>query len=115
MFRRLISAAAIITLLFAAPVPSMAQSTAGQDAKKAGEEAKEAGKAAGEATKDAAKATGKTAKKAAKKTEQGAKKAGTAVKDAVAPEAIKVTCNDGTVQSGKTKTAACEDHGGAKN
>jgi hypothetical protein len=88
------------------------QTTADQDAKKAGKEAKKAGKEAGAASKDAAKATGKTVKKGAKKTVKGSKKAGTKVKDAVTLDTTSARCKDGTTQTGKTKTTACHDHGG---
>jgi type II secretory pathway pseudopilin PulG len=99
------------------------QTTAEQDAKKAGKEAKTAGQEAGKATKDAAKATGKGVKKGAKKTGQvtkdaaketgeGAKKAGSKVKDAVTLDTTSALCKDGTTQTGKTKTTACHDHGG---
>jgi len=100
-------------LAFGIPtVNAVAQTTAEQDAKKAGKEAKKAGKEAGAATKDAAKATGKTAKKGAKKTAEGTKKAGDKVKDAVTLDTTSALCKDGTTQTGKTKTTACHDHGG---
>jgi hypothetical protein len=88
------------------------QTTAEQDAKKAGKEAKKAGQEAGSATKHAAKATGKTVKKGAKKTVKGTKKAGAKVKHAVTPSTTSARCKDGTTQTGKTKTTACHDHGG---
>ena len=88
------------------------QTTAEQDAKKAGKEAKSAGKEAGEATKDAAKATGKAVKKGAKKTARVTKKAGEKVKDAVTLDTTSAKCKDGTTQTGKTKTTACDGHGG---
>lgn len=86
--------------------------TAEQDAKKAGKEAKKAGKEAGEATKDAAKATGKGVKKGAKATAKGVKKAGEKTKDAVTLDTTSALCKDGTTQTGKTKTTACDNHGG---
>ena len=106
------------------------QTTAEQDAKKAGKEAKTAGKQAGEAAKDAAKATGKTVKKGAKKTAAGAKKVGQVTKDGaketaegtekvakkvgekLTPDTTSAMCKDGTTQTGKTKTTACANHGG---
>lgn len=88
------------------------QTTAEQDAKKAGKEAKKAGKEAGEATKDAAKATGKGVKKGAKATAKGAKKVGEKTKDAVTLDTTSAVCKDGTTQTGKTKTTACNGHGG---
>jgi hypothetical protein len=81
------------------------QTTASEDAKKAGKETKKAGKHAGEATKEAAKATGKGVK-------HGAKKAGNAVKDGVTLDTTSALCKDGTTQTGKTKTTACNGHGG---
>ena len=88
------------------------QTTAEQDAKKAGKETKKAGKAAGEATKDAAKATGKGVKKGAKATAKGTEKAAEKVKDAVTLDTTSALCKDGTTQTGKTKTTACDGHGG---
>lgn len=88
------------------------QTTAEQDAKKAGKETKKAGKEAGEATKDAAKATGKTVKKGAKKTAKATKKAAEKTKDAVTLDTTTAVCKDGTTQTGKTKTTACNGHGG---
>jgi hypothetical protein len=79
------------------------QTTATDEAKKAGEATKDAGKDTGEAAKHAGKAT-------AKATEKGAKK----VKKAVTGDAH-ATCVDGTVQAGKTEAAAatgCKTHGG---
>ena len=70
----------VITGVLAFGIPTAAvfaqQTTASEDAKKAGKEAKNAGKEAGEATKDAAKATGKGIKKGAKATVMGTKQAG---------------------------------------
>jgi predicted outer membrane protein len=88
------------------------QTTATEDAKKAGKESKKAGKQAGEAGKDAAKATGKGVKKGAKATAKGTKKAGGKVKDAVTLDTTSAMCKDGTTQTGKTKTTACANHGG---
>jgi hypothetical protein len=82
---------------------------------------KKAGKATGKAAKETGKATGKVAKKtgqvagdAAKETGTGAKKVGKKVGGAVTPETTSATCKDGTVQTGKTKTTACANHGGVK-
>jgi colicin import membrane protein len=106
----------VIAGLLASGIPTATafaqQTTAGQDAKKAGKETKKAGKAAGEATKDAAKATGKTVKKGAKATVKGTEKAGGKAKDAVTLDTTSARCKDGTTQTGKTKTTACHEHGG---
>jgi hypothetical protein len=88
------------------------QTTATEDAKKAGKETKKAGKEAGDAGKDAAKATGKGVKKGAKATAKGTKKAGEKVKDAVTLDTTSAVCKDGTTQTGKTKATACNGHGG---
>ena len=82
---------------------AFAQTTAGDDAKRAGQATKDAGKDAGEAAKDAGKATAKTAKKTGK-----------VIKKAVTPDTTTALCKDGTVQKGKTKTTACDDHGGVQ-
>src|SRR3954447_13978164 len=114
MFRQLLMSSAVAGVLaFGVPTAMIAQqTTATEDAKKAGKETKKAGKQAGEATKDAAKATGKGVKHAAKKTEKGAEKAGAAVKDGVTLDTTTALCKDGTTQKGKTKATACENHGG---
>jgi hypothetical protein len=82
---------------------TFAQSTATEDAKKAGEATKDAGKDVVEAAKDAGKATAKVTKKV-----------GLSVKKAVTLDTTTAACKDGTVQKGKTKTTACDDHGGVK-
>jgi len=79
------------------------QTTATDEAKKAGDEAKDAGKDTADAAKHAGKATAKATKKGAKE-----------VKKAVTGDAH-ATCVDGTVQAGKTEAAAasgCKTHGG---
>ncbi len=73
------------------------------DTKKAGQDAAEAGKDAGKAAEHAGKAVAKGTKKAAKST-----------KKAVTPNTTTADCKDGSVQSGKTKTTACEGHGGVR-
>jgi F0F1-type ATP synthase membrane subunit b/b' len=92
---------------------------AGKDAGSAGKQAGEAGKNAGKAAGHAGKATGEAAKKGAKKTGQvtsdAAKETAEGTKKAVIPDTTSAACNDGTVQTGKTKTTACADHGGVKN
>ena len=110
----LINSAIVGTLVLGMPVAMVMaqQTTATEDAKKAGKETKKAGKAVGDATKDAAKATGKGVKHAAKKTAHGAKQAGSAVKDGVTLDTTSAVCKDGTTQTGKTKTTACNGHGG---
>jgi len=115
MFKQLLMRSAIAGVL-ALGVPTAAvlaqQTTATEDAKKAGKETKKAGKHAGSASKDAAKATGKSVKHGAKKTATGAKKAGAAVKDGVTLDTTSALCKDGTTQTGKTKATACDNHGG---
>jgi hypothetical protein len=101
-------------------------SDATQDAKKAGSKAKDAakdsgeavkdaGKAAGKATTEAAKKTGQVTKDAAKETATGTTKAAKTVKKKLTPDTTSATCKDGTVQTGKTKTTACIDHGGVRD
>jgi len=127
MFRNLLTGTAIAcAVMLGTPALTYAQdSTAKEDAKKAGQEAKGAGKQAGEAAKDAGKATAKGTKHVAKKTAQvtedaaketatGTKKAAKSVKRTVTPDTTTATCNDGTIQHGKTKTTACANHGGVK-
>jgi hypothetical protein len=126
MFRNVLTGAAIAcAVAFGIPTTFAQATDAQQDAKKAGKEAKAAGQAAGEATKDAGKATAKGTKHAAKKTGQvakdaatevgtGTKKTAKSVKRELTPDTTSATCKDGTVQSGKTKTTACLDHGGVQ-
>ena len=112
MLKHLLMSSALAGVL-AMGIPTAAlfaqdQTTATQDAKKAGKETKEA-------AKDAGKATAKGTKKAAKATKKGAEKTGEAVKDAVTLDTTHAVCKDGTTQSGKTKTTACDGHGGVKS
>jgi hypothetical protein len=93
---------AALTLTFGISGGMFAQS-ASDDAKKAGKATEQAGKDVGEAAKDAGKATAKGTKKTAK-----------AVKKAVTPDTTSAVCKDGSVQTGKTKTTACFDHGGVQ-
>jgi hypothetical protein len=106
---------------FGIATTAFAQTTATDEAKSAGQETKEAAKAAGEAGEHAGKAVAKGAKKtgqvtedAAKETATGTKKAAKKVGKAVTPDTTSATCKDGTVETGKTKTTACIDHGGVK-
>jgi hypothetical protein len=115
MLKQLLMSSVIAgALAFGVPTATMIaqQTTATEDAKKAGKETKKAGKEAGEATKDAAKATGKGVKKGAKATAKGTEKAGEKAKDAVTLDTTTALCKDGTTQKGKTKTTACNGHGG---
>ena len=122
MFRELLIGTAIAGVMaFGIPTGTSAQESAGQHMKKAGKQVKKAGKATGEAAKEAGKATGEAAKKtgqvagdAAKETGTGDKKAAKKVGHKMTPNTTSATCNDGTVQSGKTKTTACVNHGGVK-
>jgi hypothetical protein len=115
MFRKLLIGSAIAGVMaFGIPTGTSAQESATQHAKKAGKHAKKAGKEAGKATGEAAKKTGQVAGDAAKETGTGAKKAAKKVGDKVTPDTTSATCNDGTVQTGKTKTTACANHGGVK-
>jgi hypothetical protein len=88
-------------LTFTLSGAAFAQSTAEDDAKKAGHATKEAAKDVGDAAEHAGKATAKTAKKTGK-----------VIKKAVTPDTTTALCKDGTVQKGKTKLTACDDHGG---
>jgi len=123
MFRNLLIGTAIAGVMaFGIPTVTSAQETqetAGQHIKKAGKQVKKAGKATGEAAKETGKATGQAAKKtgqvagdAAKETGTGTKKAAKKVGKKMTPNTTSATCKDGTVQTGKTKTTACANHGG---
>lgn len=93
----------ICALTFGLSGAAFAQSTAEDEARKAGKATKEAGKDIGDAAEHAGKATAK-----------GAKKTGKAIKKAVTPDDTTARCKDGTVQTGKTKTTACNGHGGVQ-
>ena len=128
MFKDLLSATAIAcSLVLGITTGTFAQTPgAKEDAKRAGQEAKEAGKDTADAVKDAAKATAKGTKHVAKKTAQvtedaaketatGTKKAAKKVQRTLTPDTTSSPCKDGTVQTGKTKTTACADHGGVQS
>lgn len=127
MFRQFLMGIAVCAATVGVSAPTFAQQAtdAKQDSKKAGAEAKDAAKDTGEAAKDAGRATGKATKSAAKKTGQvtedaaketatGTKKAAKKVKRKLTPDTTAATCKDSTVQTGKTKTTACVDHGGVR-
>jgi hypothetical protein len=122
MFRKMLIGTAIAGVLaFGIPTATFAQESAGQHLKKAGKKMKKAGKATGgaaketgKATKEAAKKTGQVTEDAAKETGKGTRKAAHTVKRKMTPDTTSARCNDGTVQSGKTKTTACANHGGVK-
>jgi len=115
MFRNIVATIGMAcALTVGIPGVTLAQTTAQQDADKAGKEAKQAGKEAGRATKDAAKATAKGTKHVAKKTADETKKVAKKTGAAVAPDTTSATCQDGTVQVAETKAKACANHGGVK-
>ena len=102
MSRRFLSHTVLASaLFFSLSGAAFAQSTASDEAKKAGH-----------ATKDAAEDTADAAKHAGKAVAKGTKKTAKTVKKAVTPDDTTALCKDGTVQKGKTKLTACDDHGG---
>jgi len=103
MSRRFLSHTMLASaLFFSLSGAAFAQSTTTSDeAKKAGQATKEAGQDTADAAKHAGKAVAKGTKKTAK-----------TVKKAVTPDDTTALCKDGTVQKGKTKLTACDDHGG---
>src|SRR5438046_1427797 len=104
MARKFLTGTMLICALTFGSGAAFAQSTTTSDeAKKAGKATKEAGKDIGEAAEHAGKATAKTAKKTGK-----------VIKKAVTPDTTTALCKDGTVQKGKTKLTACDDHGGVQ-
>ena len=100
--KRLISRSLILVLCMGVGYTAAAQTTAKDEAKKAGEQTKEAGQDAGSAAKHAGKATAKATKKGAKR-----------VKAAVTGDVIAV-CADGKEHGGDNPADACKDHGGVK-
>ena len=116
MFRTLLIGTVTAVLVSGMSIATVAQeTTATQDAKKAGTETKDAAKDAGKATGKAAKKTGQVTKDAAKETAAGTTKAAKTVKKKLTPDTTSAACKDGTVQTGKTKTTACFDHGGVRD
>jgi hypothetical protein len=129
MFRTFLIGTAVASALvlgICADTSTLQTTDATQDGKKAdsevkdaakdtGDAAKDAGKAAGQATKSAAKKTGQVTKDAAKETATGTTKAAKTAKKKLTPDTTSATCKDGTVQTGKTKTTACFDHGGVRD
>ena len=104
MSRQFLSHAMIACVLtFGLSGAAYSQSTTGDEAKKAGKATEQAGKDTADAAEHAGKAVAKGAKKTAK-----------TVKKAVTPDTTSALCKDGTVQTGKTKITACDDHGGVK-
>jgi len=75
---------------------------------------KEETEKAGEATKEAGKDTADAAKHVGKAAVKGTKKTGTAVRNVVKGDDVKATCKDGTTYVGRSRTEACEKHGGVK-
>jgi hypothetical protein len=101
--RQFISAFVIAAFCAAGPA-ALAQTTAKDETKKAGQATKEAAKDTAEAAKHAGKAT-------AKATTTGTKKVAGATKDAVQHT---YRCVDGTTDRATLKANACKDHGGVK-
>ena len=100
--KQLIARSLMVMLCAGVAFPAAAQTTAKEDAKKAGEQTKEAGKDAGSAAKHAGKATVKATKKGVR-----------GVKNAVTGDIVAV-CADGKEHSGDNPADACKDHGGTK-
>jgi hypothetical protein len=115
MFQKLLIGTAIAGVLaFGIPTVTFAQESAGQHMKKAGKATAEAAKETGKGTKQVAKKTGQVTKDAAKEAGEGTKKAAKRAKRKMTPDTTSAQCNDGTVQTGKTKTTACANHGGVR-
>jgi hypothetical protein len=103
MFRKLLIGTTLAGVLaFGIPTPTSAQQTESkQEAKKAKKEIKRAGKD----VKDATKETGRAVKHSAKAAGHKVTPSGTRVR---------VTCNDGKIHHGRTRAAACAEHGGVR-
>ena len=116
MFRSLLTTSAIAcALAFGVASTGGALTSDGQSPiSKVGKAATDAGKATVKGTKAVAKKAGDVTEDAAKKTVTETKNAGKTVTGAVTPKLASARCKDGTVQTGKTKTAACTRHGGVK-
>jgi hypothetical protein len=116
MFRTLLTTSAIAcALAFGLPTGSAALSGDAQSpVSTIGKAAKDAGKGAAKGTKESAKKAGDVTEDAARKTATETKNVGKTVQGAATPGLTSTRCKDGTVQSGKTKTDGCRDHGGVK-
>ena len=116
MFRTLLTTSAIACVLtLGIPTGSSALSGDAQNPiSKVGKATKDAGKGAVKGTTHVAKKVGDVTEDAAQKTATETKNAGKRVEGAVTPDRMSTRCQDGTVQTGKTKTDACLNHGGMK-
>jgi hypothetical protein len=116
MLRTLLTTSAIACVL-ALGIPTGTAALSGEaqnPVSKVGKATKEAGKDVVKGTTDVAKKAGDVTEDAAKKTATETKNAGKTVQGAVTPGQTSARCKDNTVQTGKTKTAACHNHGGLK-
>ena len=116
MFRTLL-ATSIITTALAVGVPIGAHALNGDGQNPV----TKVGRATEDAAKRAVKETADAAKKAGDVTEDGARKAATETKNAgkrtegaVRPDLTSAKCQDGSVQTGKTRADACANHGGTR-
>jgi hypothetical protein len=116
MFRTLLTTSAIACVLaLAIPTGSATLSGDAQNpVSKVGKATKDAGKAVVKGTTNAAEKAGDVTEDAAKKTAAETKNVGKTVQGAVTPNLTSTRCKDNTVQTGKTKTDACLNHGGMK-
>jgi hypothetical protein len=103
MFRKLLIGTAVAGLLsFGFPTGSSAwQSESKQEAKKAKKEIKKAGNETAEATKNTGRAIKHSTKAIGHKIAPGGKR-------------VRVTCADGKIHHGRTRAAACAEHGGVR-
>lgn len=116
MFRTILTSSTIACfLMFGIPAGSAARPGDAQNPVKAvGKATKDVAKATVKGTKKVAKKAGAVTEEAAEKTVRGTKNVGKRVEGAVTPDLKSASCRDGTVQTGKTKSAACARHGGVK-
>ena len=111
MYRTLLTSSTIACFLaLGIPTGSAAQNPVSA----VGKATKDTGKAVVKGTKGVAKKTGEATQEATKKAATETKNAGKTAQGAVTPGLTSASCKDGTVQTGKTKKAACIRHGGLK-
>jgi len=116
MFRTLLTTSAIACVLtLGIPTGSTALSGDAQNpVSKIGKATKDAGKATVKGTTKVVKKAGDVTEDVAQKTATETKNAGKRVEGAVRPDRTSTRCQDNTVQTGKTNTDACRNHGGMK-
>ena len=113
MFRTLLTTSAIACVLTLG-IPTGSTALGGDAQSKIGKATKDAGKGVVKGTTRVVKKAGDVTEDVAQKTATETKNAGKRDEGAVRSDRTSTRCQDGTVQTGKTNTNACLNHGGMK-